>query len=136
MVKSVKDFDIAASKLIEVYGDVNLITTRMLIEAEERIAPLWCCLKQCQSNKRLGEKVLVYQTLLSFLDKLKDVAERGNDFKEAIFHSAFIKRILRLVPVKVRDDFFPYCHENKVTLEWNDEVITQHFKSLFKKSIG
>ena len=74
IVGSVKDFDKAASKLIEVYGDVNRITTRMLIEAEERIAPLWCCLKQCQSNKRLGEKVLVYQTLLSFLDKLKDVA--------------------------------------------------------------
>ena len=66
IVGSVKDFDKAASKLIEVYSDVNLIITRMVIEAEERIAPLWCCLKQCQSNKRLGEKVLVYQTLLSF----------------------------------------------------------------------
>ena len=32
----------------------------------------------------------------------------------------FIKRILRLVPVKVKTEFFHYCTENKVTLKWND----------------
>ena len=105
----------------------------MLIEAEERITPLLCCLKHCRSNKRLGEKVLFYQTLLLFLDKLKDVAERGNDFKEVIFHSAFIKRILRLVPVKVRDDFFPYCRENKVTLEWNDGSYYTAFRKFIQE---
>ena len=53
MVKTVKDFDEAASKLKEVYGDVYLIITRMLIEAEEEIASLWRGLTQCRFNKRL-----------------------------------------------------------------------------------
>ena len=38
---TIKDFDEAASKLIQVYGKVYLIITRMLIEAEEKIIPLW-----------------------------------------------------------------------------------------------
>ena len=33
---AVKDFDEAVSKLIQVYGQVQLITARMLIEAEEK----------------------------------------------------------------------------------------------------
>ena len=36
---TVKDFDEAVSKLIEVYGNAHLITSRMLIEAEEKILP-------------------------------------------------------------------------------------------------
>ena len=62
---TIKDFDEAASKLVEVYGNAYLITTRMLIEAEEKIIPLWRCLKESQYGKRLGERILVLQTLLS-----------------------------------------------------------------------
>ena len=44
---AVKDFDKAESKLIQVYGNVYLIITRTLIEAEEKTLPLWRCLTQC-----------------------------------------------------------------------------------------
>ena len=81
MVKRVKDFDEAVSKLKEVYGNVFLIIKRMLIEAEEKIIPLWCCLKESQYGKRLGERILFCQTLLLFLDKLKKMSERGKDFE-------------------------------------------------------
>ena len=117
---TIKDFDEAASKLIQVYGKVSLIITRMLIEAEEKITPLWRGLAQCQFNERLGERVLVFQTLLSFLDKLKEMSERGKDFEVNIFNSTVVKRIHRLVPVKVRNDFIRYCFENKIKLEWTD----------------
>ena len=52
---AIKDFDEAVLKLVQVYGQVHLITTRMLIEAEEKIIALWRCLKQSQYGKRLGE---------------------------------------------------------------------------------
>ena len=64
---TIKDYDEAASKLIKVYVNVYLIITRMLIEAEEKITLLWRGLTQCPFNERLGEKVLVFQTLLSSL---------------------------------------------------------------------
>ena len=45
MVKSVKDFDEASSKLIKIYGEPMAIITRALIEAEEEITPEWCHLQ-------------------------------------------------------------------------------------------
>ena len=117
---TIKDFDEAASKLIQVYGKVYLIITRMLIEAEEKIIPLWRGLTQCRDDERLGEKVLVFQTLLSFLDKLKEMSERGKDFEVNLFNSTVVKRIHRLVPVKVRNEFIRYCFDNKIKLEWTD----------------
>ena len=48
------------------------------------------------------------------------MSDQSEDFRGVLFHSEFIKRILRLVPVKVKTEFFHYCTENKVTLKWND----------------
>ena len=45
---------------------------------------------------------------------------QSEDFRGVLFHSESVKRILRLVPVKVKTEFFHYCTENKVTLKWND----------------
>ena len=45
MVKSVKDFDEASSKLIKIYGEPMAIITRTLIEADEEITPGWCRLQ-------------------------------------------------------------------------------------------
>ena len=92
----------------------------MLIEAEGKIIPLWRCLKESQYGKRLGERILVLQILLSLLVKVKKMSDQSEDFRGVLFHSEFIKRILRLVPVKVKTEFFHYCTENKVTLKWND----------------
>ena len=41
MVKCVKDFDEASSKLIKVYGEPWAIIRRALIEADEEITPAW-----------------------------------------------------------------------------------------------
>ena len=42
MVKCVKDFDEASSKLIRVYGQPWAIIRRKLIEADKEITPVWC----------------------------------------------------------------------------------------------
>ena len=41
IVGSIKDFDKAASRLTEVYGDPWLITTRKIFEVNMKISPLW-----------------------------------------------------------------------------------------------
>ena len=48
------------------------------------------------------------------------MSDQSEDFRAEMFHSEFIKRILWLVPGKVGTDFFRYCSENKVKLQWND----------------
>ena len=88
----------------------------MLIEAEEEIIPLWRCLKQSQIDKRIGERILVFQTLISLLVKVKKMSDQSEDCRAEMFHSEFIKRILRLVPVKVRHDFFHYSCDNEIKL--------------------
>ena len=67
IVKSaVKDFDEAVSKLIQVYGQVQLITARMLIEAEEKIIPLWRCLKESQYGNVLEREFLSFRHYCHF----------------------------------------------------------------------
>ena len=95
----------------------------MLIEAEEKIIPLWRCLKESQYGKRLGDRILVLQTLLSLLVKVRKMSGQSEDFRWVLFHSESIKRILCLVPVEVKTDFFRFCSENNIKLEWNESSI-------------
>ena len=120
MVKSVKDFDEAASKLKEVYGEPLAIVDRTLIEAYVKITPLSSCLKWNDFHSRLGERILVLQSLLSLLSKLKGMSERSNDFKEIIFHKETTKQILQLVPSNVRTEFIRECRDKKIMLNHHD----------------
>ena len=112
IVGSARDFDESASKLIKVYGEARFIIARVLIEANEKMAPIWRRLKRIPSNKRLGERIVVLRVMLSLLNKLKEMSERGKKFKEIIFSPDHIKQILWLVPSKVRNDFVVKCFKN------------------------
>ena len=112
IVGSVRDFDAAVSRLIEAYGEESIIIARTMIEANEKMAPIWRRLKRIPSNKRLGERIVVLRVMLSLLNKLKEMSERGKKFKEIIFSPDHIKQILWLVPSKVRNDFVVKCFKN------------------------
>ena len=96
IVGSVKDFDTAVSRLIKAYGEESIIIARSMIEANEKMAQIWRRLKRIPSNKRLGEKIVVLRVMLSLLNKLKVMSERGNKFKEIIFSPDHIKKIATL----------------------------------------
>ena len=103
MVKSVKDFDEASSKLIKIYGEPMAIITRTLIEADEEITPAWCRLQTCLDNSeiyqpRVGERILILENFLLLLNKLKEMSKRDGRFEANIFSSSVIKPILNMVP--------------------------------------
>ena len=105
IVGSVKDFDEAASKLIKVYGNKMLIITRMTVEANMEIRPLWRRVKWRTFKDRLAENILALQSLTTLLDSLVEMSKRSDEFHKCIFHIDTLRQIYCLVPRKAHRDF-------------------------------
>ena len=107
IVGSIKDFDKAASKLTEVYGDPWLIITRKIFEVNMKINPLWRRAKS--PGIRLADEVVAFQSIVTLLDKLKESSERSNEFHETVFAQRTFKQLFSLLPSKALHDFSSRC---------------------------
>ena len=125
IVGSVKDFDEAASKLKEVYGNPWAIIRRKLFEADEQITPAWrrqqTRLDKSNIYPGAGERIVILQNFLLLLKRLKEMSKRGGRFEASIFSIHVIDPMLNMVPCEVRGKFFRKCIGNKFDLEYKNE---------------